>query len=78
MCDSRPTDPLANIVIIPANPVVPPVGSVVSSADSIVPPGQVAPPTSPVVPHAGRPPLLKKPQVIKLLDLDTLLPRRRR
>ena len=76
--DCRPTDPLANIVKIPADPVVPPAGCVVSSTDSIVPPDPVAPPTSPVVPHAGPPPLLKKPQVIKLLDLDTLLPRRRR
>ena len=51
---STPTDPLANVVKIPANPGVPPAGCVVSSTDSIVPPDLVAPPTSPhVVPHAG-------------------------
>ena len=54
MCaDSRPTDPIANVVKIPADPVVPPAGCVVSSTDSIIPPDPVAPPTSPVVPHAG-------------------------
>ena len=47
--DSRPTD----LVKIPADPVVPPAGCVVSSTDSIVPHDPVAPPTSPVVPHAG-------------------------
>ena len=32
--DSRPTDPLANVVKIPADPVVPPAGCVVSSTAS--------------------------------------------
>ena len=72
------TDPLANMVKIPADPVVPPAGCVVSSTESIVPPDPVAPPTSPVVPHAGPSTSIEKAQVIKLLELDILLPRRRR